>query len=380
MAPIKQIEYFRVHPRWLFVKITDVEGNSGWGEASLEGHSEAVEGCLDAFSERFRGMDADDIEHIWQNGYRMGFYRGGPVLMSALSGVDIALWDLKARRLGLPIYQLLGGKVRSKLKVYAWIGGDRPADVETQARARIAQGFKAVKMNATEDIGWLDSPHSLDSSVERLKTVKALGIDAGVDFHGRVHKAMAQQLAAKLAVHEPLFIEEPLLSEHAESISALAKLVTVPIALGERLHSRWDVKPFLESASVSILQPDICHVGGISELRRIATMAEAYDVALAPHCPLGPIALAANFQVDAVSANFAIQEMSLGIHYNAGSADIETYITNPDVWNVEDGMVDLMTGPGLGIEINEEKVRSAANAPAWRSPSFQGPGGEWREW
>ncbi|EAA60063.1 hypothetical protein AN4828.2 [Aspergillus nidulans FGSC A4] len=371
MAPIAQIEYFRIPPRWLFVKITDANGNYGWGEASLEGHTEAVEGCLDAFAQRFAGMDADDIEHIWQHGYRMGFYRGGPVLMSALSGVDIALWDLKARRLGLPIYQLLGGKVRDKLKVYAWIGGDRPGDVEAQARARISQGFKAVKMNATEDLSWLDSPHALDTSVERLKTVKSLGIDAGVDFHGRVHKAMAQQLAYKLAPHEPLFIEEPLLSEHPESVAALSKLVPIPIALGERLHSRWDIKPFLESASVSILQPDICHVGGISEIRRIATMAEAYDVALAPHCPLGPIALAASLQVDAVSANFAIQEMSLGIHYNAGSADIDTYIKNPEVWKVQDGLIDLLSGPGLGIEIDEEKIRAAAvDAVAWRSPHF----------
>ncbi|KAL4970187.1 uncharacterized protein BDV14DRAFT_187063 [Aspergillus stella-maris] len=380
MAPIAQIEYFRLPPRWLFVKITDANGNYGWGEASLEGHTEAVEGSLNAFAERFTGMDANDIEHIWQHGYRMGFYRGGPILMSALSGIDIALWDLKARRLGLPIYELLGGKVRDKLKVYAWIGGDRPGDVEAQAKARIAQGFKAIKMNATEDVSWLDSPHALDTSVERLKTVKALGIDAGVDFHGRVHKAMAQQLAYKLAPHEPLFIEEPLLSEHPESVAALSKLVPIPIALGERLHSRWDIKPFLESSSISILQPDICHVGGISEIRRIATMAEAYDVALAPHCPLGPIALAASLQVDAVSANFAIQEMSLGIHYNAGSADIDTFVKNPEVWKVQDGLINLLSGPGLGIEIDEEKVRAASvDAVAWRSPHFVGPGGELRE-
>ncbi|PCH07112.1 Mandelate racemase/muconate lactonizing enzyme [Penicillium occitanis (nom. inval.)] len=381
MAPITKIEYFRVPPRWLFVKITDANGNYGWGEASLEGHTEAVEGCLEAFAARFGGMEANDIEHIWQNGYRMGFYRGGPVLMSALSGVDIALWDLKARRLGLPIYELLGGKVRDKLRVYAWIGGDRPNDVAVQAQARIDQGFRAIKMNATEDLGWLDSPSVLNSTVERLKTVKALGIDAGIDFHGRVHKAMALQLAQKLLPHEPLFIEEPLLSEHPEGIALLSKQVAIPIALGERLYSRWDIKPFLENASVSILQPDICHVGGISELRRIATMAEAYDVAIAPHCPLGPIALAANLQVDAVTSNFAIQEMSLGIHYNAGSADIETYIKNPEVWKVADGLINLMDGPGLGIEIDEEKVRAASvNAQAWRSPSFQGPGGEWREW
>lgn len=235
-------------------------------------------------------------------------------------------------------------------------------------------------MNATEDLGWLDSPGALDAAVERLKTVKSLGIDAGVDFHGRVHQAMAMQLASRLAAHQPLFIEEPLLSENTEGIIALSKIVSTPIALGERLHSRWDFKPFLGSGAVSILQPDICHVGGISELRRMATMAEAFDIALAPHCPLGPIALAANLQVDASSANFAIQEMGLGIHYNAGSEDITSYIRNPEVWDVKDGMIELPSGPGLGLDIDEDKIRAVGSVPAWRSPGFIGPGGEWREW
>lgn len=321
--------------------------------------------------------------------------------MSALAGIDIALWDLKARKLNVPIYQLLGGKVRSKLKVYAWIGGDRPSDVETQAYAytfycspsikltlcsstslaRKSQGFTAVKMNATEDIGWLDSPSALDASVERLKTVKALGMDAGMDFHGRVHKPMAKQLAAALEPHRPLFIEEPLLSEHIGGIQALANHTSIPIALGERLYSRWDVRPFLEANCVDILQPDISHVGGISELKRIAAMCEAYDVALAPHSPLGPIALAACIQVDASVANFSIQEMSLGIHYNAGSQDLTSYITNPEVWLVKDGYIELMSGPGLGIEVDEEWIRrESKDAKAWVCPGFIGPGGEIREW
>lgn len=166
--------------------------------------------------------------------------------MSALAGIDIALWDLKARRLNVPIHQLLGGRVRQKIQVYAWIGGDRPSSVAEQAKARLAQGFRAVKMNATEDVGWLDSPAVLDAAVERLKTVKALGMDAAVDFHGRLHKAMAKQLAKKLEGCEPLFIEEPLLSEHPEGIKQLSGLTTTPIALGERLYSRWDFKRFFE--------------------------------------------------------------------------------------------------------------------------------------
>ncbi|KAF2478204.1 uncharacterized protein BDR25DRAFT_330733 [Lindgomyces ingoldianus] len=375
MGKIASIEYFRVPPRWVFVKIVDEAGNFGWGEASLEGHTQAVEGCLDAWIERYVGFEADDIEHIWQMSWRTSFYRGGPVFMSALAGIDIALWDLKARKLGVPIYQLLGGKVRDKLKVYAWIGGDRPSDVKSQALARKDQGFNCVKMNGTEDLGWLDSPSAMYDCVERLKTVKEAGMDAGIDFHGRVHKPMAKQLAAALQPHHPLFIEEPLLSEHIGGLKALSQQTSIPIALGERLHSRWDVRPFLESGCVDILQPDISHCGGISEMKRIAAMCEAYDVALAPHCPLGPIALAACVQVDATSANFAIQEMSLGIHYNVGGQDLTSYIHNPEVWVVKEGYIDLTKEPGLGIEVNEAMVRELSKgAKAWVSPGFIGPG------
>lgn len=303
--------------------------------------------------------------------------------MSAISGVDIALWDLKGKRLGVPIHQLLGGKLRHKLSVYAWIGGDRPSEVEAAGRTRLSQGFKAVKMNATEDVNWLDSPRVLQSSVDRLKTVKALGLDAALDFHGRLHKPMAKQLAKLLEPHQPLFIEEPLLSEHPEGIKHLSHKTSTPIALGERLYSRWDVKRFLEDGSVDVLQPDVAHCGGISELRRIASMAETYDVPLAPHCPLGPIALAACMQVDQSTPNFAIQEMSLGIHYNteAGEYDITSYIVDPKVFDVNDGYADALTKPGLGIEVDEEEVRRvAATTEPWLLKGFCGPDGAIREW
>jgi galactonate dehydratase len=236
-------------------------------------------------------------------------------------------------------------------------------------------------MIATEDVGWLDSPSVLDSCVERIKAVKALGMDAALDFHGRIHKPMAKQLAKLLEPHRPLFIEEPLLSEHPEGINRLSELTSIPIALGERIHSRWMLKPFLEAGSVDVLQPDICHIGGISEMKRIAAMCEAYDVAVAPHCPLGPIALAASIQVMAATPNFAIQEMSLGIHYNAGSEDITSYLKDSSVWNVSEGYIRLLDGPGLGIEIDEDQIRRlAAGAKPWRNPRFFGPGHEIREW
>ncbi|KAH0349477.1 mandelate racemase/muconate lactonizing enzyme family protein, partial [Aureobasidium melanogenum] len=383
MAPIKTIEYFRVKPRWLFVKIVDAEGAVGWGEATLEGHTKAVEGTLDGYIDRFVGLEAEDIEHIWQLAWRQSFYRGGPVFMSALAGIDIALWDLKARKLGVPIHQLLGGKVRQKVQVYAWIGGDRPSAVAEAGKERLAQGFRAVKMNATEDVGWLDSPSKLDSAVERVKTVKSLGLDVALDFHGRLHKAMAKQLAHKLEGCDVLFLEEPLLSEHPEGIKQLSNLTSSPIALGERLYSRWDFKRYLEDASVDVLQPDISHCGGISEMRRIAAMAETYDVAIAPHCPLGPIALAACLQIGLCTPNHMIQEMSVGIHYNteAGEHDIHSYVLNSEIFKVKDGYLDAFTGPGLGIEVDEEAVRRVAeNTQPWLLQGFVGVDGGLREW
>ncbi|KFY79236.1 hypothetical protein V499_01740 [Pseudogymnoascus sp. VKM F-103] len=384
MAKITSIEYFRVKPRWLMVKITDDAGQYGWGEGTLEGHDLAVEGALDEMIVRLIGQEANNIEHIWQMFWRHGFYRGGPVFMSALSGIDIALWDLKGRTLGVPVYELLGGKVRNKVQVYAWIGGDRPADVEIAAKARIAQGLKCVKMNATEDTNWVDSPSVLDATVERLRIVKSLGLDVGLDFHGRLHKPMAKQLAKALEPHRPLFIEEPLLCEHPEAIKQLADSTSIPIAFGERLYTRWDIKRFLEDTSVDILQPDIAHAGGISETRKIAIMAEAYDVAIAPHCPLGPVAFAASLQVALATPNFAILEMSLGMHYNTESGDgidLLTYLKDQSVFDIADGYVNAPTGVGLGIEIDEEMVRKISkDTKPWQCKEFFGPDGSIREW
>ena len=377
---IAKIETFAVPPRWLFVRVETHDGAIGWGEASLEGHAEAVDGAFASLRERFVGADANNIEDIWQVAYRAGFYRGGPVLMSALSGLDQALWDLKGKRLGVPVWQLLGGQVRDRVPVYAWIGGDRPDEVVEAAQARLAQGFKAVKMNATSDVCRLEGVQVFDEALERVASVKAQGLDVGVDFHGRLHKPMAKQLIAALEPLNPLFIEEPLLSEHVEAIVQLSRLTSLPIALGERLYSRWDFKPFLEAAAVDIIQPDLSHAGGLSECRRIAAMAEAYDVGVAPHCPLGPMALAACFQLALTTPNFVIQEMSLGIHYNVGH-DLLSYMRNPEVFDVKDGMVAALQGPGLGVEIDEAMVREAAkDAPTWRNPVWRGQDGSVREW
>jgi len=377
---IARIETFTVAPRWLFVRVESDDGAVGWGEASLEGWAEAVDGAMEALKDRFVGHDPFRIEDIWQIGYRGGFYRGGPVMMSAIAGLDQALWDLKGRALGLPAHEMLGGRVRDRIRAYAWIGGDRPHEIGEAARARRDQGFSAVKMNATAELDWIGTPKLFDEVIQRVQAAQAEGMDVGLDFHGRVHRPMAKQLAKVLEPLGLLFIEEPLLSENHEGLTQIAHLTPTPIALGERLFSRWDFKPFFESGAVDIIQPDLSHAGGLTECRKIAAMAEAYDVAVAPHCPLGPLALAACVQLAACAPNVAIQEMSLGIHYNVG-ADLYTYVKDKTPLTAVDGYLPIPTGPGLGIEIDEDKVReSAREAHRWRNPVWRQHDGSFAEW
>ena len=376
---IARIETFHVPPRWLFVRVEASDGSFGWGEASLEGHAEAVDGAFEAFRDRFIGADPRRIEDVWQVAYRGGFYRGGPVLMSALSGLDQALWDLKGRHYGLPAYEMLGGKVREKIRAYAWIGGDRPDDIAAAAQARRDQGFSAVKMNATAEIDYLIAPQMHDV-VERVQAAQSAGMDVGLDFHGRVHRPMAKQLAKLLEPLGLLFIEEPVLSENWEALVQISNLVSTPIAVGERLYSRWDFKPLLASGAVDIIQPDLSHAGGLTECRKIAAMAESYDVAVAPHCPLGPLALAACLQLAACTPNVIIQEISLGIHYNQGH-DLYSFMTDEAVLTPVDGHLPIPAGHGLGIGIDEAKVRAAdKQRHRWRNPIWRHLDGSFAEW
>ena len=377
---IDRIETFFVPPRWLFVRVETDDGASGWGEASLEGHAEAVDGAFAALRDRFIGHDPRRIEDIWQIAYRGGFYRGGPVLMSALAGLDQALWDLKGKVLGVPAWELMGGKVRDKIRAYAWIGGDRPDDIAAASRARREQGFNAIKMNATAELDWLGTPKLFDDVVARVHAAQGEGMDVGLDFHGRVHKPMAKQLAKVLEPLGLLFIEEPLLSENREGLAQIAALVSTPIALGERLYSRWDFKPFLESGAVDIIQPDLSHAGGLSECRRIAALAETYDVAVAPHCPLGPLALAACLQLAACTPNVAIQEMSLGIHYNVGH-DLLEFVTNKEALTSVEGYLPIPELAGLGVDIDEAAVREVdKDRHRWRNPIWRTRDGSFAEW
>ena len=380
---ISSVELFKVPPRWLFLKVSTDEVISGWGEPIVEGRAETVRAAVEEMSEYLIGNDPFRIEDHFQVLYRGGFYRGGPILTSALSGIEQALWDIKGKALNVPVYELLGGTAREKMRVYNWIGGDRPMDVAKAARAQTEAGFTAVKMNATEELHYIDSHAKLDAAVERLAAVREAGgpdLDIGIDFHGRVHKGTAKALARELDTYNPMFIEEPVLPENTEALREVARHTTTPIALGERLYTRWGFKGVLADGYVDIVQPDLSHAGGILETRKISAMAEAFDVAVAPHCPLGPIALAASLQLDACTPNAIIQEQSLGIHYNEGS-DLLDYLKDPAVFAYERGYVAVPVGPGLGIEIDEEKVREAAKVGHhWRNPVWRNEDGTMAEW
>ena len=380
---IKTLELFKVPPRWLFLKITTESGIVGWGEPVVEGKADTVKAAVEEMAEYIIGKDASQIEDIWQLLYRGGFYRGGPILMSAIAGIDQALWDIKGKAMGVPVYDLLGGHVRDKMNIYGWIGGDKPAHVVDAAKERIAQGYRAVKMNACSEMEWIDSPQKIKDAVDCIASVRdAVGfeIGIGIDFHGRVHKGMAKGFMKELEFIKPMFIEEPVLSENREQFLQLAQYSSTPIATGERMYSRWDFKSIFEQGAVDIIQPDVSHAGGITEVKKIASMAEAYDVALAPHCPLGPISFAAALQIDFNCINAFIQETSMGIHYNQG-ADLLDYLENPEVFDVKEGCVDRPTLPGLGIVINEDKVREMAKiGHNWKNPIWRNKDGSITEW
>ena len=380
---ITRFELFQVPPRWLFLKIETDAGLIGWGEPVIEGKAATVAAAVTELMANLIGQDPLRIEDHWQVMYRGGFYRGGPILMSAIAGIDQALWDIKGKYHDAPIHQLLGGQVRDKMRVYSWIGGDRPEHVGAAAQEMVAKGFTAIKMNATDEMAYVDSYVKIDAVLARVAAVRAAGgpgLGIGIDFHGRVHKPMAKVLAKELEAYRPMFIEEPVLSQNNEALREIARHCSIPIATGERMFSRWDFKQLLIDGYADIIQPDLSHAGGITECKKIISMAEAFDVAAAPHCPLGPIALAACLQVDATCHNAFIQEQSLGIHYNKEN-DLLDYLVDKSVFDYEQGFCNIPAGPGLGIEINEEYVRQrAAIGHDWHNPIWRNEDGSVAEW
>ena len=380
---IVRLSTYHAAPRWLFLKIETDEGISGWGEPIVEGRARTVEAAVHEFSDYLIGKDPARINDLWQTLYRGGFYRGGAILMSAIAGIDQALWDIKGKALGVPVYELLGGLVRDRMKTYRWVGGDRPADIIKQINDYKAQGFDTFKFNGTEELQLIDSPRAIDAAVAKVGEIRAAfgnTIDFGIDFHGRVGAPMARVLLRELEQFRPLFVEEPVLPEQAEYYPQLAAASSIPLAAGERMYSRFEFKSVLAAGGLSILQPDLSHAGGITECFKIAAMAEAHDVALAPHCPLGPVALAACLQLDFVAHNAMLQEQSIGIHYNEG-ADLLDYVVNKEDFTCTNGHIAALPKPGLGVEIDEERLLQASKQPPdWRNPLWRHADGSVAEW
>lgn len=380
---ITQFTTYRLPPRWMFLKIETDEGVCGWGEPVIEGRTRSVEAAVHELGEALIGQDPARINDLWQVMYRGGFYRGGPILMSAIAGIDQALWDIKGKTLGVPVWQLLGGLVRDKIKAYNWVGGDRPADVIAGIEKLRAMGIDTFKLNGCEEMSLIDSSSKVDAAVNTVAQIREVfgnQIEFGLDFHGRVSAPMAKLLIHELEPYRPLFIEEPVLAEQAEYYPRLAAQTYIPIAAGERMYSRFEFKRVLEAGGLAILQPDLSHAGGITECVKIAAMAEAYDVGLAPHCPLGPLALAACLHVDFISHNAMFQEQSMGIHYNQG-AELLDYVLNKDDFAMNGGAFSPLMKPGLGVDINEALViERSRNAPDWRNPLWRHADGSVAEW
>lgn len=379
---VTTVETFAVPPRWLFCRIGTDEGVVGWGEPIVEGRAETVRAAVHELADYLIGADPLRIEDHWQVLTKGGFYRGGPVLASAVAGIDQALWDIAGKTYGAPVHSLIGGHVRDRVRVYTWVGGDEPNHLRDNIQSKLEAGFTAVKMNGTGAMGPISTAAETQAVVDRVllaRDVLGPDRDVAVDFHGRVSIANARRLLPLLEPLHPLFVEEPVLPEHRHLLRDIVDVSTVPIAVGERLYSRAEFLEPLQAGAV-VLQPDLSHAGGISEVRRIASLAELWGAALAPHCPLGPVALAASLQVAFATANFLIQEQSLGIHYNEGN-DLLDYLADPEVFTFVDGYVARPQLPGLGIAVDEAAVRRAdAVGHRWRSPVWRHGDGSFAEW
>jgi galactonate dehydratase len=352
---ITKLETILVQPRWLFLKIHTNAGIVGLGEPVTEGRALTCATGVKELEPYLIGKDPRAVAHHWQAIYRHAFYRGGPILTSVLSGVDQALWDIKGKALGIPVYELLGGPTRNRVRVYAH------ARTPEAMKESMKQGFNAFKTGPakTRPSRFVETPKQVKYAVEKFAELRAaVGDDAdiGIDFHGAIAPALAKVLIKGLEPYNPMFIEEPCQCQNHDIMAEIARGTHLPIATGERVFTKWGFREVLEKGAATILQPDMCHAGGITEVRLIAGMAEAYYASIAPHNPLGPISLAAGVQLAASIPNFLIQEqVSLG----------EGYLKQP--FTVRDGYLDLPTGPGLGIELDENKMADKIGHD-WRNP------------
>jgi galactonate dehydratase len=355
---ITALDTFVLPPQWLFVRIQTDEGVTGWGEAGVQFRARAVEAAVHDARGYLIGQDPAPIEAHWQTLRRSSFYRGGAILSSALAGIDQALWDIAGKVHGVPVHVLLGGPLRERVRAYVWIAGDdlnelAPEVIIDETMGFVDQGFGAFKLTPAQAFGVESSAygHAVVSRLEALREAIGPERDIALDVHGRWTKAVARRILPALEPLDLLFVEEPLLPENLHMLRELTQATSLPIATGERLFDRWDFVNVLQSG-VAVIQPDVSQAGGISETRRIAAMAEAFDVTVAPHCPLGPLTLACSLQIDFATPNILVQEQSISLFGD----EFMQYVGNPEVFAFHDGCFVPPTGPGLGVEIDEERV------------------------
>ncbi|WP_408960277.1 galactonate dehydratase [Natrinema sp. 74] len=364
---VTEYEFYEVPPRWQFLKLETDTGLVGWGEPYTKWHHvndspTPTRSAVDQLMQKYvLGADPARIEDCWQSMYRASFYRGGPIHMSAIAGIDEALWDLKGKAAGLPVYELLGGRSRDRIHAYQHVSVPHDADDPAAAAARdaethVADGFTALKLLPVAGVEPVDDAAAVRRARDIVGAVReAVGPDIGIalDFHGRASRPMARRLAAAVDEFEPMFVEEPVAPEHDRALGRLADVTTAPLATGERYYSRWDVRPLFEAGSVDIIQPDVSSAGGITETKKIADAAATHDIAFAPHCPMGPIAVAASLHLDTVAPNALVQEQVL--HTTEGAF---RYVENPECFAITDGYFDVPSGPGLGVDVDEEALEA----------------------
>ncbi|WP_024287386.1 galactonate dehydratase [Cellulomonas sp. KRMCY2] len=375
---ITRLETFHVAPRWLFLQISTDAGIVGYGEPIVEGFARSTESVVHELGEFLVGQDPRRIEYLWQAMYRGNFYRGGPLLMSAISGIEQALWDIKGKSLGAPVYELLGGVYRESVRMYAHCMSTDVDEAVATAQDLVAHGLTAIKVGVSAPAPPLPTPGYIEAEARRFQAVReAVGdeIDVAIDFHGRLSPDAAISLIDAIAPYRPMFVEEPCLPENTAALVHIAERTNVPLATGERLFTRWQFREILERRAVAVVQPDLCHAGGIFEARKIAAAAEVGFATIAPHNPLGPISLAACLQLDVCTPNFLVQEYpSVEDHADLGVG----LLVEP--FDVVDGSIARPRGPGLGIELDLEAVRERRYDGAWKTPQLRHADGGVADW
>lgn len=358
---ITKLETFLVKPRWIFLKIHTDAGVVGLGEPLLEGRALTIQTAIKEIEPYLIGKDPRQVVHHWQAIYRHAFYRGGPILTSALSGIDHALWDIKGKLLNVPVYELLGGPTRDRVRIYG--RASSPEDM----KKRISEGFTVIKTGVAKEYPAriVENPKFIKYAVDNFAALREAGgddMDIGIDFHGAISPQTAKVLIKELEPYQPMFVEEPCQAQNVEVMADIARGTHLPIATGERIFTKWGFREILEKGAASILQPDLCHAGGITEGRIIAGMAEAYYAPIAPHNPMGPISLAVGLQLAASVPNFLVQEqVSLGKGYLKNPFELE-----------KDGTILIPTRPGLGIELDEDQMADKIGHD-WKNPETYDP-------